>query len=252
MLAVSCLTGRHAQFLNLEGMKLQPNIKYCLRHNTENDDEETKSLVMALLALVFKNGYTTPESIKEIVLYNAKNKNISKTVKTNEIERFREYFDISMKFGKALKEYSHGAIPDNINASPTQLPSAPANIQSLISAAMMSSDDDFTPTFESSGDSEQDAIQHLLNITLDYDHVGLNAVIRAYMQFDDKDFIIFNADNYDEIKEAAEQFKSLGYHETCTKLGETRGLMAINDKMMFNLKMSLDANVYDSLNRIKV
>lgn len=97
MLAISCNFNDNLFFHNMEKQRPQRHMSYCFKNNIENEDPKAIGAACALLTCVMSSYGYSFDSLSEVMFYNAKNKNITKTVKTDMKERILPYNDIIEK-----------------------------------------------------------------------------------------------------------------------------------------------------------
>lgn len=116
MLAISCKFGNEQFFFNKKKSRPQKHITHAYMHNIDKNDINVIADTSALICCLLTNGYRL-ENLTEILLYDAKNKNITKTVKTDELENYKKYFHIYNDFNVAYTSgeeiFPHDIIEEN-------------------------------------------------------------------------------------------------------------------------------------------
>lgn len=91
MLAVSCKFNNVQNFYCTNKFRPQSHITWAFKDNVNKNDADVISTTSALIINLMIVGHNLKD-LNEIMIYDAKNKNISRTTKTDELENYKQFF----------------------------------------------------------------------------------------------------------------------------------------------------------------
>lgn len=104
MLAISCRFGNDTFFFNKKKERPQKYIAWAYMENIDKNDENVISDTLALICCLVTSGHHLND-LNEVLILDAQNKNISRTIKTDEIETYKKYFNVVTDIAKS---YNNG------------------------------------------------------------------------------------------------------------------------------------------------